>query len=230
MAIDRPWPVDCWFIGRRPAGGAPSTAVLVLHDARFFPIPFAGLGVFALVVLFLALHQADLDLDPALFPVEGEGNDGVALAGDQALELVEFTAAQQQFAGPGRVAHHMAGGRLQWQEAGAEQVGLTIAEDDIGFADVGLARPQRFDFPPLQGQTRLDLLFDEVFVARASVECNGVGPGFVFTVFFAHDGRFPAMTGRRALYVGKGGCKTRSGSTDGFMSSLTEVLPPQDET
>lgn len=204
--------------------------MLVLHDAGFFPIPFAGLGIFALVVLFLALHQADLDLDPALFPVEGEGNYGVALTGDQAFELVEFTTAQQQFAGAGRVTDHVAGGRLQWQEAGAEQIGFAIAEDDIGFADVGLARPQGFDFPPLQGQTRFDLLFDEVFVARGSVECNGAGPGFVFTVFFAHDGRFPAMTRRLVLYVGRGGCKTRSRSSGGFLSGLAEVLPPQPPT
>ena len=99
IAIDRPWPVDCWFIGRRAsAGGAQSAAMLVLHDAGFLPIPFAGLGVFPLVVFFLALHQADLDLDPALFPVERQRHYGIALAGGQALELVEFTAAQQQFA------------------------------------------------------------------------------------------------------------------------------------
>lgn len=173
---------------RCPDGNRPDirglAAVLVLHDARFFPIPLAGLGIFAFVVLFLALHQTDLDLDPALFPVEGERDDGIALTGNQAFELVEFTTAQQQFAGTGRVTHHMAGGRLQWQEAGAEQVGFAIAKDDIGFADVGLARPQGFDFPPLQGQTRFDLLFDEVFVARGFLLSAMVLDPALFLLFF----------------------------------------------
>ena len=114
MAIDRHGPVDCWFIGRRTgAGGAQSTAVLVLHDAGLLTVPFPGLGVFPLVVFFLALHQADLDLDLALFPVERQRHYGVALAGNQALELVEFTAAQQQLAGASRVTHHVAGGGVQ---------------------------------------------------------------------------------------------------------------------
>ena len=37
------------------------------------------------------------------------------------------------------------------------------------------------------------------------------------------------MTGRFVLYVGGDGCKTRSSSSGGFVSSLTEVLPPQAE-
>ena len=74
MAIDRPWPVDCWFIGRRMGPAAhDQPRCLFLHDAGFFPIPFTGLGIFPLVVFFLALHQADLDLDPARFPVEASG-------------------------------------------------------------------------------------------------------------------------------------------------------------
>lgn len=200
MAIDRPWPVDCWFIGRRMgAGGAQSTAVLVLHDAGFFPIPFTGLGVFPLVVFFLALHQADLDLDPARFPVEGQRHYGVALTSGQALELVEFTATEQQFAGAGRIAYHVAGGGVQRQEAGAEQEGFSLHEDDIGFADVGLARPQGLHFPPLQGQAGFHALFDEVLVTGGSVECNGAGPGFVFTVLFAHDGGLRQCLGRRII-------------------------------
>ena len=50
--------------------------------------------------------------------------------------------------------------------------------------------PAGFDFPPLQGQARFDLLFDEVLVARVLLKCNGVGPNFVLLFFLLMTGDF----------------------------------------
>ena len=182
MAIDRPWPVDAGLLDALPWRVAQSTAVFHFHDAGFFPIPFTGLGVFPLVVFFLALHQADLDLDPARFPV---GPAALWCSPDErsGSRAVEFTATEQQFAGAGRIAYHVAGGGVQRQGSWSRTGRLPLHEDDIGFADVGLARPQGLHFPPLRGQAGFHALFDEVLVTGGSVECNGAGPA-LFLLFF----------------------------------------------
>ena len=74
-------------------------------------------------------------------------------------------SVQQQLLGTGRVRHHMGAGRLQWRNVASEQECLTVLDEHVGVRQLGFFRPQTFDFPSLQSNTRFERVLYEVVVA-----------------------------------------------------------------
>jgi hypothetical protein len=164
---------------------------MLLHGALLVAFPVALLDRGALVVQLLALGDADLELDPALFPVHGGGHQGVALAFDQADELVELVAVQQQFAGARRVRRDVGGGAQQRVDGAAEDEGLAILDGDIALLDVDVPGAQRLDLPSLQRDARLVALLDEVVMPGLLVQGNGIAGGSgLFFCAFHHGSEF----------------------------------------
>lgn len=118
-----------------------------------------------------------------IFPIQGQGHHGVAIAVDAAEQGIQLASVQQQFTGTRRIAHHMRRSHVKRGDGGAKQVGFTVTERHVAVAEVGFACTQRFNFPPLQRQARLELFFNEVFETRALVLGNGGGTGFVCFFF-----------------------------------------------
>ena len=117
-----------------------------------------------------------------IFPIQGQGHHGVAIAVDAAEQGIQLASVQQQFTGTRRIAHHMRRSHVKRGDGGAKQVGFTVTERHVAVAEVGFACTQRFNFPP-QRQARLELFFNEVFETRALVLGNGGGTGFVCFFF-----------------------------------------------
>ena len=48
-----------------------------------------------------------------------------------------------------------------------------ILEHNVAFLELNSPRTQALDFPPLEGQTRLKTLFNEIVMAGLPIDCNG---------------------------------------------------------
>ena len=67
----------------------------VFHQAFLVPLPLAVLYRGALVMLLLALGQRDFELRPASFPVQGNWDNGIALALHAADQVADFSPVKQ---------------------------------------------------------------------------------------------------------------------------------------
>src|SRR5882724_8138476 len=90
------------------------------HEAALLAFPIAFFFRSPLVVGLLALGEADLELSPALAPVHGGGDEGVALAFHGADEPRQFLPMQQQLAGAGGVRVDVGGGGHERGDEGAD--------------------------------------------------------------------------------------------------------------
>ena len=68
------------------------------HEAFFLPRPVAVFFYRAFVKGFFAFGNGEIDFDVAVFPVEVDGHEGVAVAFGGANQGSDFTAMEQQFA------------------------------------------------------------------------------------------------------------------------------------
>src|SRR5271165_1902574 len=87
-----------------------ASAAQRLHDPALVALPISIFFIGALVVLLLALGQADLELGSPVLPVQLQRHDGVTAALHRPDQMIELAATQQQLAGSRRVSIDMGGG------------------------------------------------------------------------------------------------------------------------
>ena len=127
----------------------------VPHDPFLLPLPVAFLDVGALVVLLLALGQADFQLGATMRPVQVERDQGVARAFDLADQARQLPPVQQQLARARGVGDLVRAGVLERREVGADQEGLAVLDGDVGLGDLRPSGAQTLRFPAAQGQAGL---------------------------------------------------------------------------
>src|SRR5690606_37594936 len=117
---------------------------------------------------------------------------GVALALDLADELVDLAPVQQQLAGAHGIGGHVAGGRDQRGDLGAEQEQLAVADHRVGLADVGAAGADGLQLPALQRKAGLEAVLQVVLMARALVQRDGAAAFcLILACLLAHGGNCP---------------------------------------
>src|SRR3990170_203240 len=140
---------------------AQQPALLALPVALFFRVP--------LVVHFLAPRDRQLDLGPAAaVKVNRQRDERQALAGHRALELGDFTAAEQQFPLAARLMIHAVAVAIFGDRA-VDQPDLLAFDRGIAFGDRPLAAAQRLDLGAAQLDPGFEPFLDEIIVARAPV-------------------------------------------------------------
>lgn len=160
--------------------------VVRAHGALLFALPVAFLLGIALVVRLLALGQANFHLHLVALPVEGHGDEGVALALDGADERVDLFPVQQHFARAAVVGHHVGGGADERRDRGADQEDFALDDHGVAVAEIDAAGAQRLHFPALQFKAGFEALVDVVLVACAFVQRNGTARVFVFVLRLGH--------------------------------------------
>ena len=138
-------------------------------------VPLGGVG--PLVVELFALAQAQLQLDPPVLEVEGQGNQGVALQFALLVQAANLALVGQEPPLPGGV--------------GVEDVAVVVGgdvhplDDQLAAVDVhpavfqiDAAGPQAFHLGALQLDAGLQRFHHKVFVARFPVGGNGFGGRF----------------------------------------------------
>ena len=103
-----------------------------LHFARAIAVAFRR----ALVVLLLALGQADLAFHAAALVVQVEWYQGVSGAFHLADQFIHFRAVQQQLARTYGFRMDVGRGGRQGADMRAEQEEFIAADDDVGFLDL----------------------------------------------------------------------------------------------
>jgi hypothetical protein len=137
-----------------------------LHGALHLSLAFAVFDGVALVVLGLAFGQRDFAFDLAVFPVQVDGYEGVALLFDLANETLDFVFLHQQLFGAHFVGGNVARCGVEWVDLAADQIQLAIANDHIAVGELHLALAGGFDLPAFQHHACLELFFEEVVVRR----------------------------------------------------------------
>lgn len=177
------------------------------HGAAFFTLPLTLLDGRALVVILFALGQADRQLGAAFVPVQIQRDYRIARALDLADQLRNLARLQQQLAGAGGVWMDVGRSRAQRSEVGPQQPCFVVFESDISFGDLRAAITQALDLPSLQGNARLVGVFDEVVVARTSIDRNQafkrlvvLGFGFAHAQIIGWAGYTPRMNIRESSY------------------------------
>src|SRR5690606_22801299 len=163
----------------------------VAHDALLLALPVPFLGGVPLVVVGLALGQGDLALHHVLLPVQGEGDTGVALLLYGTGNAVDFPLVEQQFAGSIGLGHKVGRCGLQGGDQGVQQPGFAVFEKYIAVGELGLAGPQTFYLPALQGQAGLELIFEIIVVPGSPILRDGAGAGCGFAGCVSHGAIIP---------------------------------------
>ena len=114
-----------------------------LHFARAVAVAFRC----PLVVLLLALGQADFAFHASALVVQVERYQRVAGAFHLADQFIHFRAVQQQLARAYGFRMDMGGGGRQGADMRAEQEEFIAADDDVGFLDLYAGVADGFDFP-----------------------------------------------------------------------------------
>src|SRR5580765_4852105 len=108
------------------------TLPLVPHQTRLVALPVALLFGFALVVEFLALGDAELDLGDALgVEIEAQRNERHALALDRGGELVGLVLVDEQLALAARLMIETARHRI-FGDVGVDEEQLAILRIGVG--------------------------------------------------------------------------------------------------
>jgi hypothetical protein len=154
----------------------------VAHGPAFFALPIPILLGRAFIVLLLAFGEADVEFGAAAGPVHFQRHDGVTGAFDFADQDIELASLQQQFARADGVWPDVRRGFFHRDEMGAEQEGFAVFDDDVGFADLGAAIAQAFNFPAFERHAGFVGVFDEIVEASPAVLRDLAG-GVVFFVF-----------------------------------------------
>ncbi len=162
-------------------------ALVAAQEALFLAVPVAFPLGGALVELLLPFGQGDVQLGQSALPVQAHRHAGVAVLLHAAEDAGEFAPVQEQLAVAQRVRGDVSAGGGERLDAGAEQVGLPVAEQDVGLRQVGFPFTQGFHFPAFQRQSGLEVLFQVVVEARLAVLRHGAGWCFRF-FRFAHGG------------------------------------------
>ena len=125
-------------------------------------------GGLAFVVELFALAQADLDLDPAALEVDLQGDQGVAVLLDLAVEPHDLPLVHQQAAGTAGV-HIEAVALLIGGDVHLVEEHLTVLDAAPGILQVQGALADGLDLGADQFDAGLVVLLDEVFVTGLPV-------------------------------------------------------------
>jgi len=160
----------------------------LLHDLGNLPLRIPRTLGIPLVMLLLALGQANFAFDAPALVMQVQGYQRVARPFYFTDQLFNFLSFQQELAGPDRIRADVGGGGGQGADVRTEQVDLALADDDVGFLELHPSGPDGFDLPAFQRHARLEAFLDEIIVE-----------GF-FVVDDAHEveivgGRGPAAPG-----------------------------------
>src|SRR5579863_8415695 len=130
-------------------------------QSRPVALPVAFLLGRALVVLLLALGEADLQLGAAVLPVQLQRHDGVSAPLGGADQAVELAPVQQQFARAHRIGHLVRGGGSEWGDVCADEECFAIADVDVGLGELRASGAHRLDFPSLERKPGFESILDE---------------------------------------------------------------------
>jgi hypothetical protein len=126
-----------------------------------FPVGIALFDVIAFVVLHLAFAEPERDLHSAVFPIEGERDEGMAFDGNLAEEFPDFGLVEKQFAdGFGLMVLEIT--EAVFVDMGVVEEDLAVLDPGKGIADLALAGAQRFDLGAFEHNAGLICLEDVV--------------------------------------------------------------------
>src|SRR5687767_2129159 len=91
------------------------------QQSRLVPLPVAILFRRAFIVLLLAFCEPDLNLGAAIFPVQLQRHERVALALDRAEQVTQLASIQQQLASTHGIRHDVRRRRRKRRDVGADQ-------------------------------------------------------------------------------------------------------------
>src|SRR3990167_3012274 len=157
-------------LGERRPHRTHASAAATFHGALHLALAFAVLDGVALVMLSLALGQGNFAFHKAVFPVQIERHQRVALLLDLADQALDIVFLEQQFLGARRFGVDVGGGGLERMDQAAEQIQLAIA---------------------VQQHARLVAFLEEIVVSRFLV----VGNAGRRIGFFGHEEVDAAQTG-----------------------------------
>src|SRR3954465_518581 len=151
-----------------PPPPLPGSAMLA-QQAALLPLPVLLLLVFALVVGLAALGDGELDLGAAAaVEIDGEGDEGHALAGDRAEHLVDLAGGEEELARPlGLVVEAVA--VAEFGDVGVDQPHLAVLHFGIALRDRAFAEAQRLHLGAGERDPRLIFVLDRIIEARPPV-------------------------------------------------------------
>src|SRR5512138_158834 len=132
-------------------------------------IPFGNGG--ALVVCLLAFCQCDLDLGAPIFQIDADWNDRHAFDADVVPQFADLLFVQEQTPPATRFMVEavglLVGGNVRSHQPGL----LAVLDIHKGFLDAHLPGADRLDLTPLQSETCLEPLQQEIFKTSFAVGC-----------------------------------------------------------
>jgi hypothetical protein len=140
-----------------------------VHGSAFeFAVGVALFHVVAFVEVEFALADGEGDFDTAIFPVKGEGDNGVALDGTQAEEFADLGFVKEELAdGLGLVILAIALG--VFVNVDVIEINLIFFNTGEGVADLALAGAERFDFGAVEDDSGLEGFENVIVPARFGI-------------------------------------------------------------
>ncbi len=117
----------------------------------------------------LALAQADLQLDPALFKVDAGRDDRKTAFVDFTGQLEDLGVMEQELAHPRRISGIFPSALLIGADVHVINKDLAVLDPAKGFLETDLAESQRLDLGTGQDQTGLKDIVDKIVVIRLFV-------------------------------------------------------------
>ena len=158
-----------------------ATVGLVLHAAFDLAVGFGlGNGV-ALVVELFASAESDLYLEAGAFEVDLKGDQGIALLGDESLELHDLLFVHEESAVAKRLAVEDVA-VLVGTDVDADGVELSVNDLTVGVLEVDAAAADAFDLGAVELDARFIFFVNEVvvpclFVLRDNLDALLFGHG-----------------------------------------------------
>src|SRR5688572_19699654 len=200
---------------------------------RLIALPVAVLLRSALVVLLLALGEADGHFDVVFAPVELECDERVALALDEARQAIDLAPVQQHLADALGLGDIVSRDGVEWCDVRVEQPRFALAKNYIAIGELRFAGAHAFDFPALQREAAFDAVLDEVVEARLLVLRDralarllflGHGCAMILESPKKENGSFAHSTAQRACSV-HDGADVRSRQRRRALSGVLALVP-----
>lgn len=129
-----------------------------------------GFGL-ALVVVFLAAGDADIDFRLAVLEPDAQRHDRLALLLDLGFHLPQLGFVHQQLAGSIGIVIGVTAEGVGLDRC-ADKPEFAIAQAGVRFTDRRLAIAQALDLGPVQNDPGLDAVLDKIVVGRAAIAGN----------------------------------------------------------
>src|SRR5580700_3037042 len=152
----------------RASSEAGALAVAAFQRALDFPIRCPAREHVALVVRVLALGESQLDLGAAVFEIDFQGNDRIALLAHAAPQLIDLAPMHQEFARAGFLVAELAG-RSVGADVDALEKRLPVFDARVAVAQICAMSAQRLDLGAGEREAGLEGLLDEEVVASLAV-------------------------------------------------------------